>query len=160
MKGAGLPEAVAAKERLPAFGGAVVIDTTGDVVREVHLRRGGGPDTATSTLAADLRRYFAGERVYFSSYRVDFSPYTAFERAVLEEARRIPYGKTRTYGEIAKAIGRPNAARAVGLALGKNHTCIVVPCHRIVATDGLGGFSGGIQWKKDLLALEGARIEE
>jgi len=156
MSAPALLQTMAANERLPAFGGAVVINVAGDLVREVHLRRGGGPDTATSALAADLRRYFAGERVDFSRYRVDFSQYTLFERAVLEEARRIPYGQTRTYGEIAKAIGRPDAARAVGLALGKNHTCIVVPCHRVVAKDGLGGFSGGIRWKQDLLALEGA----
>jgi len=144
-------------ERLPALGGAVVIDSRGGLVREVHLRQGGGSDTAKSPLAADIRRYFEGERVDFSRYAVDFSPYTAFERSVLEAARRIPYGQTRTYGEIAEAIGRPGAARAVGLALGKNHTCIVIPCHRVVAANGgLGGFSGGIRWKMDLLALEGA----
>src|SRR2546427_3668832 len=150
---------MSANERLPAMGGAVVIDAVDDLVRKVHLGRGSGPeeDTAKSALAADLRRYFAGEHVDFSRYRVDLSRYTEFERAVLQETRRIPYGQTRTYGEVAKAIGRPAAARAVGLALGKNRTCILIPCHRVVATNGLGGFSGGIRWKEDLLALEGAR---
>ena len=135
--------------------GHVRLDAEGGLVREVSLRRGAAPDRGASRLAADLRRYLAGERVNFSSYKIDFSGYTPFERAVLEATRRIPDGETRTYGDIARAIGKPGAARAVGQALGKNRTCIVIPCHRVVGSNGLGGFSGGLDWKRAFLKLEG-----
>ncbi|HEV8595152.1 MAG TPA: methylated-DNA--[protein]-cysteine S-methyltransferase [Thermoplasmata archaeon] len=151
---------MAASERIQAPFGGVVIEAEGRVVRAVSLQRTTAKDDARSGLAADLRRYFAGERVEFDDYDVDWSPYTTFERSVLEATRRIPYGETRTYGQIAKAIGKPDSARAVGQALGKNHTCIVVPCHRVVAANGgLGGFTGGIHWKINLLELEGSRRE-
>jgi len=144
-------------ERIRAPFGGVEIEADGRTVQIVSLRRTSKGDSARSTLAADLRRYFAGERVDFSGYDVDWSAYTSFERAVLEATRGIPYGETRTYGQIAAAIGKPEAARAVGQALGKNRTCIVVPCHRVVAVNGLGGFTGGLHWKRDLLALEHER---
>lgn len=146
---------MAGMERIQSRFGSVVVAADGRLVREIHLRNGGASDTATGPLAADLRRYLAGGRVDFSGYAVDWSAYSPFERAVLEATRKIPYGETRTYGQIAVAIGKPDAARAVGQALGKNRTCIVVPCHRVVAANGLGGFSGGLHWKKALLALEG-----
>ena len=144
-------------EEIRAPFGGVEIEADGDTVRIVSLRRNSKGDAARSTLAADLRRYFAGERVDFSRYAVDWSAHTPFERSVLEATRAIPYGETRTYGQIAAAIGKPDAARAVGQALGKNRTCIVVPCHRVVAVNGLGGFTGGLRWKKELLTLEGSR---
>jgi O-6-methylguanine DNA methyltransferase len=81
---------------------------------------------------------------------------TAFQRAVWEADRRIPYGQTRTYGEIARAIGKPKAVRGVGGANGRNPVPLFVPCHRIVAKGGLGGFTGGLHHKRKLLALEGA----
>jgi len=145
---------MAGSERIRTPQGHVVVDADRELVRTISLRKGRAADVGSSTLGADLRRYFAGERVDFSGYDVDWSQYTAFERAVLETTRSIPYGETRTYGEIAAAIGRPGAARAVGQALGKNRTCIVVPCHRVVAVNGLGGFTGGLHWKRDLLELE------
>ena len=150
---------MAGMERIPSKFGAVLLAADGPLVREVHLRNRGGADTAKGRLAADLRRYLDGARVDFARYDIDWSGYTTFERSVLEATRKIPYGETRTYGEIAAEIGAPDAARAVGQALGKNRTCIVVPCHRVVAANGgLGGFSGGIHWKRDLLALEGAPV--
>jgi methylated-DNA-[protein]-cysteine S-methyltransferase len=80
---------------------------------------------------------------------------TPFQRAVWEELLRIPYGETRTYAEIARAIGRPSAMRAVGAANGANPVALVVPCHRVIATGGkLGGYGGGLALKKRLLALE------
>ena len=85
----------------------------------------------------------------------DFTGYTDFEISVLEETRKIPYGKIKTYSDIAKAIGKPKAARAVGNALGKNRTPILIPCHRVIKSDGsLGGFSMGLEWKKKLLEQE------
>jgi len=148
---------MAGSERIRARFGHMVIEASGDSVAEVSLRTGPVRDHGGSALAADLRRYLAGDRVDFSKYSVDWAVYTPFESAVLRATRAIPYGETRTYGEIAKEIGRPDAARAVGQALGKNRTCIVVPCHRVVAVNGLGGFTGGIRWKKELLALEKGR---
>ena len=86
---------------------------------------------------------------------IDLSSYTDFEISVLKETRKIPYGKTKTYSDIAKAIGKPKAARAVGNALGKNRTPILIPCHRVIKSDGsLGGFSMGLEWKRRLLKLE------
>ena len=95
--------------------------------------------------------------VDFSRVPVDLAGFTAFERRVLEATRDIPRGEVRTYGEVAQATGRPRAARAVGNALNKNSACIVIPCHRVVASGGLGGFGGGLHVKRYLLELEGAR---
>lgn len=79
-----------------------------------------------------------------------------FSRRVWEELSRIPYGESITYKELAAGLGRPGAARAVGQALAKNPVPIIVPCHRVVATHGLGGFGPGLTWKKRLLELEAA----
>ncbi|MBI9020687.1 MAG: MGMT family protein [Verrucomicrobia bacterium] len=81
---------------------------------------------------------------------------TEFQKAVWREIKKIPRGQTRTYGEIAAAIGRPNAARAVGAACGANPLPLFVPCHRVVAKNGLGGFGSGLPWKTLLLTTEGA----
>lgn len=83
---------------------------------------------------------------------------TEFQMAVWRELKKIPRGQTRTYGQIAAAVGRPKAARAVGSACGKNPIPVFIPCHRAVASNGLGGFSGGLPWKKLLLELENARF--
>ncbi|QJC52707.1 methylated-DNA--[protein]-cysteine S-methyltransferase [Paenibacillus albicereus] len=82
---------------------------------------------------------------------------TAFQREVWDELRRIPYGETRTYLQIAEAIGRPSAARAVGAAIGANPVLMPVPCHRVVGSGGaLTGYRGGLEMKRRLLALEGS----
>ncbi|MFQ6132224.1 MAG: methylated-DNA--[protein]-cysteine S-methyltransferase [Armatimonadota bacterium] len=104
----------------------------------------------------EMRRYLSGERLEFSA-PVDLSGLTPFQRQVLEETRKIPYGETATYGEIARRVGRPGAARAVGQALGSNPVAIIIPCHRVVGANGrLTGFGGGLEWKQMLLDLEGA----
>jgi len=92
--------------------------------------------------------------VDFSDYEVDLSGLTEFEQAVLNETKTIPYGKTSTYVELARRIGRDGAARAVGQALSKNPYPIVIPCHRVVARSGIGGYSGGARLKKKLLEME------
>ncbi|MBQ8381881.1 MAG: methylated-DNA--[Clostridia bacterium] len=79
---------------------------------------------------------------------------TAFMQKVWAELLKIPYGETATYGEIARRIGSPNASRAVGGAVGKNALLIVIPCHRVVAAGGIGGFSCGIERKRWLMAHE------
>ncbi|MFA6036155.1 MAG: MGMT family protein [Candidatus Micrarchaeia archaeon] len=93
--------------------------------------------------------------------REELKGLTDFERAVLRETAKIPKGKTRTYAEIARAIGMPNAARAVGNALAKNPLPVEIPCHRVVASSGLGGYSGkgGIAGKRRLLLAEGASLK-
>jgi len=100
--------------------------------------------------------YFNGKPVDFS-FPVDLRYFTVFQRNVLETARQIPYGNLRSYGWLASEIGHPNSARAVGQALGANPIPIIIPCHRVVRSDGsLGGFSGGLDWKKHLINLEKA----
>jgi AraC family transcriptional regulator of adaptative response/methylated-DNA-[protein]-cysteine methyltransferase len=86
---------------------------------------------------------------------------TAFQEAVWRELRKIPAGETRSYAEIAAAIGHPKAVRAVGSANGDNHVCVLIPCHRVIRSDGtLGGYGGGIERKKKLLASEGHTVAE
>jgi AraC family transcriptional regulator of adaptative response/methylated-DNA-[protein]-cysteine methyltransferase len=86
---------------------------------------------------------------------------TAFQEAVWRELRKIPLGETRSYADIAKAVGDPNATRAVGTANGKNPIAVLVPCHRVIRSDGtLGGYAGGLDRKKKLLAAEGAAIPQ
>lgn len=112
------------------------------------------PD-ALAPVERQLSEYFAGRRRRFD-LPVDLGRLTSFQRRVLEEARGIPYGHVIPYAELARRIGRPGAARAVGNALGRNPVGIVVPCHRIVRSDGgLGGYTGGVEYKERLLSLEG-----
>ena len=81
---------------------------------------------------------------------------TAFQEAVWRELRKIPVGETRSYAEIAAAIGQPKAVRAVGTANGDNHVAVLIPCHRVIRSDGsLGGYAGGLDRKRKLLAAEG-----
>ncbi len=101
-----------------------------------------------------LKVYFSGHRTTFPD-KLDLSRATHFQREVWEITRRIPYGETRSYAWVAEQIKKPRAARAVGQALGKNPLPIIVPCHRVIASDGkLGGFGGGIEMKRYLLLLE------
>lgn len=82
---------------------------------------------------------------------------TPFQRSVWAELERIPYGETRSYGELAEALGKPGASRAVGLANGRNPVSIIVPCHRVIgSTGGLTGYGGGLDRKQRLLVFEGA----
>lgn len=100
-----------------------------------------------------LAEYFAGERQDFSVF-AKYPPSTPFQIAVWDALQSIPYGQTRTYGDIAAAIGNPRAVRAVGTAIGSNPLLILVPCHRVVAANGIGGFREGVDVKKWLLELE------
>lgn len=118
-----------------------------------------GRPTADVAAAIDrITLLLQGERVDLTAVALDMDGVPAFERAVYRSAREIPPGRTLTYGEIAKHIGQPGAAREVGVALARNPFAIVVPCHRVVAANGkLGGFSGagGTETKLRLLAIEG-----
>jgi methylated-DNA-[protein]-cysteine S-methyltransferase len=104
----------------------------------------------------ELDEYFEGERHAFD-LPVDLSPLPQFQQEVLAELGRVPYGHVDTYGGLARRIGKPRAARAVGGALNRNPVPIVVPCHRIVGSSGsLTGYAGGLERKQALLGLEGA----
>ncbi len=114
-----------------------------------------GETPLTAQGAAELDEYFSGRRKAFS---VVLSPHgTAFQRSVWQALRAVPYGQTRSYGQIASAVGRPRAARAVGMANHDNPLLIFTPCHRIVGSSGaLTGFACGLEVKRRLLELEGA----
>lgn len=103
--------------------------------------------------AAQLREYFAGERGAFDLELAMRG--TPFERRVWRALQDIPYGATLSYGELARRIGEPSAARAVGLANGRNPISVIVPCHRVIGADGtLTGYGGGLERKRILLELE------
>lgn len=102
-----------------------------------------------------LTEYFSGTAVDFTAIPVDFEDYTPFQRRVLSAVRRVPYGGLTTYGAVAAKIGQPRAARAVGQVMKRNRTILVIPCHRVLSRNGLGGFSCGLSFKKRLLRLEG-----
>jgi methylated-DNA-[protein]-cysteine S-methyltransferase len=110
------------------------------------------PD-AYGSVVDQLREYFAGERRNFD---VPLAPVgTPFQQLVWAALRMIPYGETRSYGQIAAQIGRPSASRAVGLANGRNPVSIIVPCHRVIGSSGtLTGYAGGLERKRFLLDLE------
>ncbi|MGH7564379.1 MAG: methylated-DNA--[protein]-cysteine S-methyltransferase [Gemmatimonadota bacterium] len=115
----------------------------------IHERRG------LEAAEHQLTEYFAGSRTRFD-LPVDLAAVSEFDRRVLAVVRGIPFGGVLTYGDIARRIGSPSAARAVGNAVGRNPAPIVVPCHRVVRSDGtLGGYSGGgVEYKRRLLAIE------
>ncbi len=113
------------------------------------------PDATLMEAIHQLTAYFAGELTAFDlPLRLQGAP---FQRAVWEQLQQIPFGETRTYGQIAAALGKPGAARAVGAANAANPVVIIVPCHRVVAAGGkLGGYGGGLWRKMWLLRHEGA----
>ncbi|PZG96155.1 cysteine methyltransferase [Streptomyces sp. NTH33] len=141
-----------------------------DAVRDRALARlasrlGGEPvEEPGSPLLAEpirqVRAYFAGERRDFD-LPLDWSLISGFNRQVLHElASGVPYGTVVGYGDLAERVGQPGAAQAVGAAMGSNPLPVVVPCHRVVESDGgIGGFGGGLEAKRRLLALEGVLPE-
>ncbi len=115
-------------------------------------------DSSILTVAArQLNEYFSGERIAFD---IPLAPTgSEFQMRVWQELLQIPYGTCITYGEQARRLGRPKAARAVGGANGKNPIGIIVPCHRVIGASGcLTGFAGGLEIKKQLLAIEGMHV--
>jgi methylated-DNA-[protein]-cysteine S-methyltransferase len=112
-----------------------------------------GADTVLTTAARQLDAYFGGR---LKAFDLPLAPIgTSFQRRVWEALCEIPFGETRSYGQLARAIGKPSAMRAVGAANGNNPIAIIVPCHRVIGADGsLTGFGGGLERKKFLLSLE------
>jgi methylated-DNA-[protein]-cysteine S-methyltransferase len=122
----------------------------------------GAPDRPGDTLlrvaATQLASYFTGQRRQFD-LPLDLLG-TPFQRAVWQALLAIPCGTTVSYGDVARAIGQAHAVRAVGAAVGRNPVCIIVPCHRVIGSDGaLTGYAAGIERKRALLALEGRQAQ-
>ena len=126
---------------------------TGQRHRPPQENFGARDDRPFGEPADQLAAYFAGELKEFTlELHLDGTP---FQRGVWQQLLRIPHGETRTYGELADALGNPGASRAVGLANGKNPIGIIVPCHRVVGADGsLTGYGGGLERKQRLLDFE------
>ena len=145
--------------------GRLVLESDGDVLIGIWLpsaaavpsktARGNGHDAppVLKDAATQLDEYFARERTQFEvPMELDG---TEFQKEVWRELSRIPYGETISYGELARRVGRPKGPRAVGQANGKNPIPIIVPCHRVLASNGIGGYGGGLPMKRALLAVEG-----
>ena len=116
-------------------------------------------DPRLNGLKKKLQQYFDGQRVLLDE-PLDLREATAFQRRVWSAVRDIPYGETRSYGQIARQVGSPGAARAVGRAMATNPVPIVVPCHRVIGSGGdLRGFGGGLDLKRHLLEMERAPRE-
>ena len=136
------------------------------LAQAVHQLLGDGVNCATwashlfDDLVQRLRIYFGGHMVTFPD-ELDLSGATAFQREVWGVTKLIPYGETRSYAWVAEQIKRPEAVRAVGQALARNPLPIVIPCHRVLTTNGkLGGYSGGLEWKSYLLNLEASTVRD
>jgi methylated-DNA-[protein]-cysteine S-methyltransferase len=144
---------------LPSPLGPVLLTGGDDGLTRVLLD---GPDPAPGWVRDDARFTEAARQLgeYFAGARTAFdlplrAAGTAFEQRVWDELRRIPYGETTSYGELARRLGHAGAARAVGRANGRNPLAIVVPCHRVIGASGaLTGYAGGLERKRALLALE------
>jgi len=127
----------------------------GDALAWHELPTGAGVASGRDPLVDRLRRYFEGARDSFDDVELELSWCTPFQRSVVDALRAIPYGETATYGEVAALAGHPNAQRAVGSVCAANRFALVVPCHRVVAADGLGSYGSlGTGYKRRLLELE------
>ena len=115
------------------------------------------PDPRTEQVAELLRAYARGDEASLDDYPVDLPRCSPAQREIWLALREIPRGETRSYGWLARRVGRPSAARAIGAAVGSNPIPLWLPCHRVIAQDGtLHGFGGGLAMKQALLELEGA----
>lgn len=128
-------------------------DSASQLIQEDWVR----DDKALKSVVQQLQAYFAGK---LSRFDVPLAPEgTAFQKKVWKALCKVKFGATASYGDIAKSIGNPAACRAVGLANGRNPIAIIIPCHRIIGTNGkLVGYGGGLGRKKTLLSLEGIEI--
>lgn len=135
--------------------------TESHIARKSGSKQPGQPPPEVAAVIEKIRKHLQGAIQDFRSVPLDLENIEPFFRQIYEATRQIPAGQTRTYGEIAKAVGQPTAAQEVGQAMAKNPVPIIVPCHRVSAAGGkLGGFSapGGPATKAKLLAIEGAPV--
>jgi len=170
MGGPTLPAPSSAQRRLPGAWVCIAASDKGiaactlpkrtpaDALAEVDHSLGAPArgDSLLPIVGAALRQYLAGQRTEFE-FPLDLSRVRPFARRVLGAVARIPYGETRSYAEIARRVGSPGAARAVGQVMARNPLSPIVPCHRVIGSDGgLTGFGGGLGYKQFLLDMEGA----
>jgi O-6-methylguanine DNA methyltransferase len=144
-------------------GGRLVYHELPRPVSETDLSRGQTPardsHASVTALVERLLAYFRGERTSFEDVEIDLSWTTPFQGAVADALRHVPYGEVVTYGELAALAGHPNAQRAAGTFCAGNRFPLFVPCHRVVAADGLGTYGSlGTDYKRRLLALEGVVV--
>ena len=141
---------------------------SGEATERMLLRRApgakpGAPTPEVAEVVAAVKRYFAGDETDFSNFKLDLGDQDAFFQEIYAAARRIGWGRTTTYGALAKELGAgPEAARDVGQAMARNPVALIIPCHRVLAAGGrVGGFSapGGSAAKIRMLALEGVHVE-
>jgi methylated-DNA-[protein]-cysteine S-methyltransferase len=148
---------VAASVRYEAEGwGVGELWLQGDVLLWHELPRLRQAESVSHPLAERMRAYFDGNRDGFADVALELDGYTAFQRAVVETLRQVPWGNVVTYGELAALAGYPNAQRAAGSVCAGNRFPLVVPCHRVVAANGIG--SSGVEMKRRLLELEGVAV--
>jgi methylated-DNA-[protein]-cysteine S-methyltransferase len=153
------------------FGHATAEKSSAALVRAVGFReqlnrkrisdRRSSVSPAAARLVDELQRFAGGEPIEFRGVAISEAHLTPFGRRIVAACRRIPFGQTRSYGQLAAACGSPGAARAVGQVMAKNRYPLVVPCHRVLAAGGqVGGFSApqGLAMKRRLLSLEGADV--
>lgn len=141
--------------------GLLRLESSGQELRHLSptvRREPEAQDALLREAIAQLRAYFSGALQRFS---LPLDPQgTAFQRKVWTALSQVPYGKVVTYGQLAQTINQPGACRAVANAVGRNPLMILLPCHRVVASNGLGGFTGGLAIKRALLSLEQVEIRE
>jgi methylated-DNA-[protein]-cysteine S-methyltransferase len=132
------------------------------LLRRLPQAEPGRPPVQVAEAVATVKRYFAGEAVDFSAIQLDLGDQDDFFRSIYDAARRVGWGRTTTYGTLAKELGAgPAAARQIGQAMARNPVALIIPCHRVLAAGNkLGGFSapGGLTSKLRMLALEGVRL--
>ncbi len=129
---------------------------TGTVADEFVTR---GRTASCRICAGGSRRISPGWRARYDDVRIDDTGFTPFQRALLAALRAVPWGEVVSYGELSQLAGRPRAARAAGTFCAENQFSLVVPCHRVVASDGIGGYGpSGVALKRRLLALEGVEL--
>jgi O-6-methylguanine DNA methyltransferase len=117
------------------------------------------PETGSDPLVDRFRAFLAGEAVAFDDVEIDLGWATPLQRAIAETLRRMPRGEVVSYGELSALAGRPGAPRAAGAFCAANRYAFVVPCHRVVAAHGIGGYGdAGVEVKRRLLALEGIHL--
>ena len=133
------------------------------LLRRVHGAEAGTPTPDVAEAVAAVKRYFQGEKTDFSGFTLDLDDQDALFQRIYAAARQVGWGRTTTYGALAKQLGLgPEAARDVGQAMASNPVALIIPCHRVLAAGGkLGGFSapGGLSTKVRMLALEGVHVE-
>ena len=145
---------------IPAWGVGELYFRDGRLLYHELPRTGERPDEeGEHPLAERIRAYFRGERTSFDDVGIEAEWATPFQAAIADALRGIPWGEVVTYGELAAMAGRPRAPRAAGTFCAENTFPLVVPCHRVVSSSGLGGYGSlGADYKRRLLALEGVEL--